>query len=169
MNKQRFLVFAIVIVVFVVIVGVMWVYITSPPAPEECPPSKQEELVIGFKGDAVVLGLLGAIAAAALYSFMLRYQIFFPGTDLKRFFSAAAAGMILAFVLIIMDSLYGPTCLKKALGAESSIPEELARIRSLAGLFVGNVWLAIGIDQLLFAIVSTGLVRALREARLRYL
>lgn len=157
------------IVVVVVIVGLTWVYVASPPAPEECPPSKQEELVIGFKGDAVVFGLLGAIAAVVLYSFMLRYQIFFPGTDAKRFFSAAVTGMLLAFVVTIVDSLYGPTCLKKALGAESSIPEELARVRSLAGLFVGNVWLAIGIDQLLLAIASTGLVRALREARLRYL
>lgn len=168
MNKQRFLVVAIVIVVVVLIVGITWVYVYSPQAPETCSPFREEVLAIGFKGDAIVFGLLGAIVAAFLYYFMLRHQIFFPATDAKRFFSATLGSTLLALLLTLIDSLRGPDCLKKALGPGSAIPESLSFIRSFAGLFVGNVWLAMALDQFLLAIAFAGVVKLWRETSWRY-
>jgi len=141
----------------------------SYPAPdsETCADTTQEILAIGFKGDAVVFGLLGAIAAAFLYYFMLRYQVFFPGTDAKRFFSAAVVFMAVAFMLTLIDSLSGPACLRRAIGAGSAVAEQLSATRSLAGLFVGNMWIAIAVDQLLLALAGVGVVRMCRELMLR--
>lgn len=168
MNKQRFLVVGVIIVVAMLTVGLAWVYVYSPQAPETCSPFREEVLAIGFKGDAIVFGLLGAIVAAVLYAFMLRYQIFFPGSDARRFFGATVGSTLLALLLTLIDSLRGPECLKKALGPGSAIPESLSPIRSFAGLFVGNVWLAIALDQLLLAFVFAAAVRLYRETSLRY-
>ncbi len=167
MNKPGFIVAVVAILLIVLIGGVAYMYSYSAPSSETCADTTQEILAIGFKGDAVVFGLLGAIAAAFLYYFMLRYQVFFPGSDAKRFFSAAVAFMAVAFMLTLVDSLSGPACLRRAIGAGSAVAEQLASTKSLAGLFVGNMWVAIAIDQLLLALAAVGVVRACREFILR--
>ncbi|MBI4303852.1 MAG: hypothetical protein HY665_05895 [Chloroflexi bacterium] len=159
MNKPGFIVAVVAILLIVLIGGVAYMYSYPAPASETCVDTTQEILAIGFKGDAVVFGLLGAVAAAILYHFMLRYQIFFPGSDAKRFISAAVAFMAVAFVLTVIDSLSGPACLRRAIGAGSAVAEQLAPTKSLTGPFVQNMWVAIVLDQLLLALAGVGVVR----------
>ncbi len=167
MNKPGFILAVIVILLIVLVGGVAYMYSHPAQSSETCADTTQEILAIGFKGDAAVFGLLGAVGAAFLYYFMLRYQAFFPGSDAKRFFSAAAAFMAVAFMLTVIDSLSGPACLRRAIGAGSAVAEQLSSTRSLAGLFIGNMWVAIAVDQLLLALAAVGVWRVYQEWRLR--
>jgi hypothetical protein len=164
-----FPVLAIVIAIVVLGCGVTWLYFYVPQAPETCSPFKQEVLAYGFKGDAIVFGMFGAVAAAVLYAFMLRHQIFFPRADAVRFVTAAGVCALAALMLASADWLAGPTCLRTAVSSETASAENLALIRSFSGHFVGNVWLAIGLDQLFLALGSVGVVRLYREMSLRFL
>jgi hypothetical protein len=67
LNKQRFLVVGVIIVVAMLTVGLAWVYVYSPQAPETCSPFREEVLAIGFKGDVIMFGILGAFFSALLY------------------------------------------------------------------------------------------------------
>lgn len=140
----------------------------APQVTVTCTPALQLELVERFKIDVVVLGIIGAVFAAALYYGMLRYQVFFPGLDVKRFAVATAAGIAFALSLTITDARTGPRCLQKALSSDSAIGAEIPSIRpTLFGHVVANVWLAIFLDQLIFALVLITVVWVSRQVLLR--
>lgn len=60
-------------------------FLNAPEVSVTCAPALELQLVERFKIDVVILGIIGAVFAAALYYLMLRYQVFFPGFDVKRF------------------------------------------------------------------------------------
>src|SRR2546427_559815 len=156
------------IIVVVVGIGVAWVFLNAPQAAVTCAPALELQLVEHFKMDVFVCGMIGAIFAVAPYYTMLRYQVFFPGLDIKRFAAATIAGVTFALSLTIIDYRSGSQCLQKALGPNSSIVAEIPSIDpTLFGHVVSNVWLAIFLDHLLYALFLIALVKGLRWVSLR--
>jgi len=143
-------------------------FFNAPQVSVTCAPALELQLVERFKMDVVVLGIRGALFAASLYYLMLRYQVFFPGLDVIRFAVATASGVAFALSLTIADARSGPRCLQKALSSDSAIGAEIPSIRpTLFGPVVANVWLAIFLDQLIFALFLIAVVRFSRQVSLR--
>lgn len=160
----RFAVLATIALLVLVVAGAAWLFYSSnPTAAGSCEGERQEALASAFKGDTLILGLFGAVAAAILYYLMLRLQIFFPGTDAKRILTAVAAGVALAIIFSLADSVSGSDCFRRSLSSSSAVADEIPRMWSISGRLVGNLWLAIILDQLLLALVLVASVRLGRE------
>src|SRR5262249_48594405 len=90
-------------------------------APEECSPFVQEQLGQAFKNQVLFVATLVATAAGLLYQKMLRYQVFFPGTDAKRAITAAIGGTLVGVVLNKLSLNSATECLQTALKPGSPI------------------------------------------------
>lgn len=161
---MRALLFTAAVLIVVSVLGILYLSASNAPSSEECTPYLQLALVQAFKGDVLLLVLVGGVVAGVLYQRMLHDQVFFPSRDVLRMAVAvlAAGSMVLGLVMVDQE-WFGSSCLHVALGPESAVPEEVPALCSLFGHLVGNLYVAISLDFVLCGAVLVLVVRGVRQ------